>query len=223
MRPFSSPLTKITMITLLAGVAAVAGIVGLATVATARMQVAPAGQQRGVSGGLLLSRTRDRLALCTQPVSGARATAAQARTAVAGALATTPEVARLAPGAVVEAGCPTTPYLLRPGARAPVGRPSGDPTMTRVDQPSKYRVFVFVLPQPEIDRLFGRTSLRRVAEEYLCEGDSCAEVTTGVYLSDAELQNGQLIRTRLEEALGPRPIGPPKGAAAATPTPSSHR
>lgn len=50
----------------------------------------------------------------------------------------------------MEIGCPGEPYLLEPGASVKGGKPAGDPVAQRVDVPSRFRVFVYILPEPEI-------------------------------------------------------------------------
>ena len=68
--------------------------------------------------------------------------------------------------------------------------------------PSTYRLMVFVLPEAETERLFGKSQFRWFAQEMTCGGDTCAEVTTGLYVSEREIQNPAAIVAMLAPALG---------------------
>ncbi len=160
------------------------------------------------SPGALLTSSRDRLAICIQSAADAQFNMAEAQLRVQAALAelsthpkwSTLGLAGLPPA--VDAGCPTAPYLLQPGVAVKGGKPTGDPATQQVVDPSKYRVFLFVLPPPEIERIFaGPTSLRMVPEQFRCQGHTCFEVTTGLYLSPAEVQNHAFLKIWLAKSI----------------------
>uniref|UniRef100_A0A831X2F6 Uncharacterized protein n=1 Tax=Thermorudis peleae TaxID=1382356 RepID=A0A831X2F6_9BACT len=158
--------------------------------------------------GLLLTTNRDRLALCVEPVAAPTVDLEVARQRMDAALATLTQhphwrpagLAQNAP--VVEIGCPGKPYLLEPGVSVKGGKPTGDPVAQRVDVPSRFRVFVYILPEPELARIFGDTSIRRAPQEMFCEGDSCAEVTTGLYLSPREVHDAPFLSDQLAKVIG---------------------
>jgi hypothetical protein len=155
--------------------------------------------------GTLLTANRDRLRLCVQAAPRDPATEGRAVSLIQSALAELKgrHPRWLAAGLkeeqpVVEPGCPSDPALLRPGAEPIVG----DPYTSRVTEPSKYRVFVFILPQAEIDRLFARWPLRQVVQEFICLGHVCPEVTSGLYLSMEEIENRQFLSDALAKSIG---------------------
>jgi hypothetical protein len=103
---------------------------------------------------------------------------------------------RLKPAALVQVGCQFPP--------AHYGEGIGEFDMGRwVDSASEFRLFVYLLPQDEIDNLEGFVIGRRGTEEVLKEGvDYGREITVGLYLSDRELDNGPFLIDQLEISLG---------------------
>jgi|FLYL01.1.fsa_nt_gi hypothetical protein len=155
--------------------------------------------------GLLITANRDRLRLCVQAVPRDPAAEGRAVSLIQSALAELKARHPLWRSAglkeaqpVVEPGCPSDPALLHPGAEPIVG----DPYTSRVTEPSKYRVFVFILPQAEIDRLFARWPLRQAIQESICQGHVCSEVTSGLYLSTEEIENRQFLYDALAKTIG---------------------
>lgn len=72
---------------------------------------------------------------------------------------------------------------------------------------------MFVASPSQIRRLFKDDPrvLRVAAEEFLCKGHTCAEVTTGLYLSTEEFAHPGFLRGWVEKALGlesAKPIEP---------------
>lgn len=83
-------------------------------------------------------------------------------------------------------GCPTAPALLRSGYKAV--KNGGRPIIAGpVAVPSGFRTFVFVVPQSEIDRMFGGLSYQIAVQEHVCAGDACATVANAWYVSPETL------------------------------------
>ena len=75
-----------------------------------------------------------------------------------------------------------------------------------VQEASVYRLFVFLLPPESLDRVIhGHLSIRRTAEEMLCQGHQCYEVTTGLYLTPAEAADEPFLIGWLTKGLGLKP------------------
>lgn len=104
--------------------------------------------------------------------------------------------------ATVDAGCPSQPAVLQPGVRLDRGMLSDGRAGLIVQRASPYRVFVFVLPEPEIAAAFAGSARRTVPQEFLCKGHTCAEVTTGVYLTANEIDDHAQLAEWLHQALG---------------------
>ena len=170
------------------------------------------GNGSGASRGALLTENRDRLAICVQavgvqPESGALMNAA-ARAGVEAALL---EVEKH-PGwvgngfaeqpAVVNEGCGVEPALYE--SRDPGGQANSffGVRGRSVSQPNYHRVLVFILPREEVARYSGPSGFRLTAEELACSGDTCDQVTTGVYLSEDELADTAWLADQLEKAVG---------------------
>jgi hypothetical protein len=176
----------------------------------------PGGQEPSdtlVSNGLLAA-SRNQLAVCVHAAAGASFGADEARTRVQAALTDVIRDPLWSGDAktglpVVDIGCPSEPYLLQPGVSYG-GKPIGDPSVQAVETASPYRVFVFVLPPAELSRIFGDTgsSIRVEPQEFLCEGDVCAEVTTGLYLSPEELADPDFLEGWPRKTLGLEPLVP---------------
>jgi hypothetical protein len=159
---------------------------------------------------------RDRLRVCVDVASldpSARpALAVRARQAFA-LLQSEPIYARAGfSGApfVVDERCPSPPVLLESGERDP--KMGGNPlAVPRVEEPSVYQLFAYLVPAPEVNRMFGPSPLRwhRYPHENVCvpwpgHGQECLEVTTEVYVTPEEAADVERLRERLAEALGLR-------------------
>ena len=194
-------------------------LVGLLAATTALL-ARPSRSAADPSDGLLLAANRDRLALCVQPLAGA-VQPREARALVQGALAEVATHPSWAPAGLpaappaVEAGCPAAPALLRPGSAHDGGRPNGDPLRERVERASRFRAFVFIVPEGQAATLFGGSSRRTAAQELLCDDHAhrCVAVTTGLYLTPGELRDAPFLRHALERAIGLEPpVLPPPPA-----------
>lgn len=162
-------------------------------------------------GSRLLTSARDRLAICVQAVNLGdmeSSLASQAKTTIESTLAKLAsdpvwvELDLSLPPPVVDLGCPAAPALYDPQAG-----PRDDKTLflvrgRDVGQASHYRVFVFILTDVEIGRWAGTSDYRLTSEENLCEGDACAEVTAGIYLSASEVADTMLLTENLRRAVG---------------------
>jgi hypothetical protein len=107
---------------------------------------------------------------------------------------------------VVDIGCPSPPLPLQMDTDWINGRSDGPLGLPRVDQPS-YDIFVFVVESEEkIDRMLGGLSRRTVSQEFVCDTpdahSSCWEVSAGVYVTQAELQDERYLAQLLTEASG---------------------
>jgi hypothetical protein len=181
--------------------------------------------------GLLIT-SRDRLAVCAQGIDGvtlrpddARAHLSTAFSALANDPAWGGGGFDRAP-AVVEAGCPEPPVILRPGVQAERNR-RRIPGSLLTDAPSRFLVFVFVSSQSLIDRTFlGDPAFARTEiEQIYCFGasgpSSCLAVTKGLYLTAEEFRDRTELSVALGNAIGlpctPCRVLPPSGGAEAKP------
>ncbi len=201
-------------------VAAAAGItLGVTTLLGVTFQGSGSAQQGTGSQqveGLLMTANRDRLAMCVQVVRSGRdleaaggrvAVEAKAKERVEAALV---EVAKhpywqqrgltaAVASRVVDAGCPSGPPPVDSSYPKPIESISGH----RVKEASYYRVFVFVLPAEELERLLGASDWREAPQEMLQVGvDVFAEVTTGLYISPQELGAPAFLEDLLEKGIG---------------------
>jgi len=71
-----------------------------------------------------------------------------------------------------------------------------------VGEASYYKVFVFVVPDADVQEATGGSRWRLTTEERTCSGDSCKEVTVGVYVGESEVSDTQLLRENLGPAVG---------------------
>ncbi len=86
----------------------------------------------------------------------------------------------------IKVGCPSAPALLRSGEKAV--KNGGRPIIAGpVQEPSGFGVFVFVVPQGEIDRMFGQLPYQIAVQEHVCQGDSCATTANAWYVSPETL------------------------------------
>lgn len=82
----------------------------------------------------------------------------------------------------IKVGCPSAPALLRSGEKAV--KNGGRPIIAGpVQEASGFLVFVFVVPQTEIDRMFGELPYQIAVQEHVCQGDSCATTANAWYVS----------------------------------------
>jgi hypothetical protein len=160
-------------------------------------------------GGFLLTTNRDHLAICVEAVGLQTAVldevGTEAKANVEAALVEVAkhplwERARSDVGTpTVDAGCPSDPPPFFEGeSKAPIE----DLRTERVTQPSEYRMFVFVLAPDQLVRLMGGGQLRHWAQEMICLGDDCTEVTTSLYVDSNEVRDMAAMTSILTEALG---------------------
>jgi hypothetical protein len=72
----------------------------------------------------------------------------------------------------------------------------------RDEAPSYYKVHVYLSQEPVVERLTQVYGLPLAAEEFSCSGDSCAQVTTGVYLTPNNLSDSEFVTDLLARAIG---------------------
>lgn len=73
---------------------------------------------------------------------------------------------------------------------------------TTVETPSPYLFFVFIVPDEDLARYVGQYSAPYISQEFTCEGDSCVEVTAGLYFGHSEASNATRVSTVVRYALG---------------------
>lgn len=156
-------------------------LLALLLVIAAQLYVQPA-EALDFDTGLLVT-TRSRLAVCVEPVGqnvGRAAVAATIRTHLE-ALRRLPVYAEarydIAPFAVA-AGCPAQPALLASGDAS--DQNGGPQRILAVGKASPYRTMVFVVPEADVWRMFGN-GYPLHAQESICAGSDCYEVTTALY------------------------------------------
>jgi hypothetical protein len=155
-----------------------------------------------------MAPNRDRPALCYHIIDlpAMRADAVHDRFRQALAIVAQSERWRelaLSPDAVdLKNGCPLPPFLLEPGVPLPFTRDAAASRPQRnVRAASLETAFVWILPEPTMARLFGDNGRHVAPEEYLCEGDMCAEVTEGLYLSPSDLDDLEALARKLQGVL----------------------
>ncbi|HLB27206.1 MAG TPA: hypothetical protein VJN32_06110 [Dehalococcoidia bacterium] len=197
-------------------VAAVAGItLGVTTLLGVTFQGTGEAQQRDASmtkKGALTTANRDRLAICVQAVGVDSSLEGKAKASVEAALI---EVAKhprwdasglgVAPP-IADTGCPSPPSVLRPGVEIEQmgkGRIFVLP-FPCVEEASYYRLFVFILPPAELERIFGEDYEQTLSQqEAFCGGQyGNMGVTGGLYLTPADLDDTQLLAEKLKRAVG---------------------
>lgn len=168
----------------------VAQVVAIGAIILVGASVARSKQESTVGTTPLGVGSRDRLAICIQPTEGLTLGNDEAIAVAEAAFAELekhPGWPVYAPYAVggpqVDLDCPTVPTFLRlvdssfPPS-TPTTRP-GRSAATVVRTPGPYRTYVVVLPDARLTVLLVPDLLgRRSAEEDMCEGASCAEVTS---------------------------------------------
>jgi len=108
------------------------------------------------------------------------------------------------PPPTVQAGCPTTAAFLIEGGGGPAIADDLFSVVGRaVTQPSYFRIHVIVLPQEDIDLIAGDAPWSRLtAEELVCEGHTCHEVTGGVYFGTEDVLDVGFVAAALADAIG---------------------
>lgn len=149
--------------------------------------------------GLLLTGDRSRLRACVADLTGgaSAAGAGPVQDALDGLTAHPNwQAAGLSAGPPqATAGCgDVKPFLLAPGVTYENGGFSSFSGFPEVKEASPYRVMVFVLPAEQIASMFADSPARSVAQEMQCQGGQCAEVTTGLYVTEKELESEALKR-----------------------------
>src|SRR5690606_33988612 len=89
----------------------------------------------------------------------------------------------------IEPGCPLG-YLMHDGNSHPWLTATGEnpPIVKRV---SEHRLWIFIVSDEIVEKHFKDSLWRKSPEEMLCQGHECAEVTTGIYITEKELLNPQ--------------------------------
>lgn len=200
-------------------VASTAVTVCLALLAAASMAVAdrsPVGADNrpkfDLSRGVLVTNRPD-LRVCVQPgLEKAAVASAQVRAALE-LISDSPEfVGGYLAGTTgqwhVESGCPQPGHLLTSGLRH-VKAGGWYALGPGVEVPSPYRLFVYVVPSAEIERMFGTLPFHFASQETFCEGTNCATVSTALYLDQSALTDRSRLVSELQQALGLRPPYPP--------------
>jgi hypothetical protein len=150
-----------------------------------------------------------------QPLRGDAAVEETAKSAIEEAMAVVEKQPRwddagyVAPP-VVDIGCPSPPLGVLGGPAWVNGHDRDGTPVPHVDQASRYRLFVFVMPSlADIQRVLGHTSGSRAgAQEFIeaniyDEGPTLIQVTYGVYLTAEEIQaGGPFLTHALTEGLG---------------------
>lgn len=151
--------------------------------------------------------TRQSLGVCVFSENGdvaiARTSVQAALDGLAGAWALGPYQG--APRLVVEL-CPRTPILIATNTVHPKRSgqgPVGITPVVPVEQVSPHLLWVAVVPPDRIAYAFGSDPLStRAAEETVCYGHSCAEVTSSIYLTPATVADPVALRLVLLRGLG---------------------
>jgi hypothetical protein len=109
---------------------------------------------------------------------------------------------------VLDEGCPSSPVLLDSGDVHP--KMGGNPfAVPRLEDPSPYQLFAYLVPESERARMFGPLLWPRHPHENVCvpwpgHGEECLEVTAEVYVTPAEITETERLRERLAQALALR-------------------
>jgi hypothetical protein len=101
----------------------------------------------------------------------------------------------------VDVGCPAPPPPRTDlGTREPIGGLNAP----NVEVPSKYLLFVFVMPDDEAAAFVGRAPWQSTSQEYLCAGDDCVGVTLGVYVGVNQASDPAKLRPIIRNAIAIR-------------------
>ncbi len=102
--------------------------------------------------------------------------------------------------------CEATPVFLATNSRhvqnSASGLPVGSPMRVSKSEVSPTALIVAVTTRDKIDAIFGSLVTRRGAEQVVCDGGNCAEVTTSVYVADTAVSDPSARRAALLEGLG---------------------
>ncbi|HEX9441263.1 MAG TPA: hypothetical protein VF909_16380 [Roseiflexaceae bacterium] len=98
-------------------------------------------------------------------------------------------------GPTVIAGCPSPSPLKTERGRVYV-----------VTEPSPIFTFVFIATEEELQGVTFKGFPRVMAQEVMCEGDDCGEVTKAVYITRAELDNREILVRAITACVGLRPL-----------------
>jgi hypothetical protein len=191
MRKYSRVLT----IGLCVGIGVVAALMGAAF-----LRDSGSAEPEKYDSSLLLTGNRERLQVCIEDLVEESATDSQKQAAEDALSRLEDHENWRAAGLdkdspVVVVGCNAEPFLLSSGVSYENGGFSEFAGFPEVKEPSKSRVMIFVLPDKQIDSMFGDSPLRIVGQEALCEGGQCATVTAGLYLKSSELTSADLERS----------------------------
>ncbi len=104
-------------------------------------------------------------------------------------------------GPTIVGSCPSDATIKSPQWMAKYGAPNQPAT------PSEISTFVFIVPQADADRAFGSIFPRITPQEIMCKKHVCAEVTTAVYVTPAELDNFDVLARSLSWGVGLIPEG----------------
>ncbi len=210
--------------------AVIAGVAGITLGVTTLLGVTFQGESSAQGGSgrqfvhsLMATANRDRLAICVQPVGfgdrGSVAAAAEqlqglAKPIIEEALA----VARNHPqwdargGAgplspIVDVGCPSGPATTDPAGHL---RTIETVVGHVVKEAGYYSVFVFILPDADLDQLLGAstiraTNVRTANQEAICDADVCNPVSWAIYLKPGDLQDPPFVTNQMERVLGLEP------------------
>ncbi|NOK62348.1 MAG: hypothetical protein GFH27_549331n88 [Chloroflexi bacterium AL-W] len=106
--------------------------------------------------------------------------------------------------------CPSTPTILSDEWTGPeVG--SGAPHIVNVEpdvsiddwlHKRSAQYFIFVGPEDVLQQAFGDFFPRRTPQEMLCMGHQCAEVTSAIYLTSADIADSERLQSSLLNVLG---------------------
>lgn len=81
--------------------------------------------------------------------------------------------------------------------------------MPIVEDPGRFRVMIFVLPDDQIDALFGDSRTRTYPQEVWCTFvDLCLVATEGIYAKASDLADSGWLERTLAQAIGldPPPV-----------------
>jgi hypothetical protein len=158
-----------------------------------------------------LAPNRDHLAICVHVENGSETTAREAAHALRGAISQLRETPVWMkydlsnPEPEVSEGCPhestMRDFLSAPGATA-VPFTYFARRIREGSTPSVYRAYVYIVPEHQVARLTEVYGLPLSAEEMLCEGHACAQVTTALYLSPDHLRDSSRVADLMASALG---------------------
>ncbi len=177
----------------------------LATLAVAITYGMPQAAAIDLNSGLLVT-TRARLEVCVSALPGSGMSTGDARMLVNDAVTALRNHPRYessgyanAPASVV-AGCPSAPALLDSGQKHEIN--GGPAQIFTVTSPSDSRTFVFVVAPDDISRMFGNAPYPMSAQESICSGRDCVEVTTAMYISATATSDSAQLRDRLAKGIG---------------------